>query len=347
MRIHPILRAAAALLLLCSSHAALSAAADEIMLQNGDRLSGDIIEKSGDKLVIRTDYAGELSVRWSLVTSIRTGRPIRALVADGKEAIRATLTPLPDGRIEYLPADGGPAQALELSQITHLNPKPYETAQGIDYKGRALLSAAATAGNVESERVYGEGEITARAQQYRYALRGRVERRNEAVVGITASNWLVGANYDRFTDPRHFRYVRGSLENDRIRDINRRGTLGAGYGLQLVESQRANIALRGGLDYVVLDRIAGMDERFPALGWGLNARGKPGTGSLELFHDQEGFWNLKDIGSITWRSKSGLRMPLIAKINSVVQLNIDWESRPAPGRDPLDAMLLLGIDYAW
>src|SRR5204862_93145 len=120
---------------------------------------------------------------------------------------------------------------LELRQIEFLNPKPYETAQGIDYKGRALLSAAMTTGNVESERLYGEGEFTARAQQYRYALKGRIEHRDEAVVGTTVSNWLLGANYDRFVDPRHFRYVRGSLENDRFRDIGRRGTLGAGYGL--------------------------------------------------------------------------------------------------------------------
>jgi putative salt-induced outer membrane protein YdiY len=352
MRIDILVRALVCLAL--AAHAALSAAADEILLQNGDRLSGDIVMKSGDKLVLRTDYAGEISVRWARVKSIRTGTPVRALVSQGADPAesavpqRATLTPLADGRIEYVPADGGPARAVELRQIEYLNPKPYETAQGIDYKGRALFSAAATTGNVDSERLYGEGEFTARAQQYRYALKGRIEHREEAVVGTTASNWLLGANYDRFIDPKHFRYVRGSLENDRIKDISRRSALGGGYGLQFIETERANVALRGGLDYVVMDRIAGPDERYPALGWGLNVKVKPGAaGNLEVFHDQEGFWNLRDTRSVTLRSKTGLRMPLIAKINGVAQLNVDWESRPAPGREPVDTTLLLGVDYAW
>ena len=344
MRTLPLLCAAA---LLFSAPAALSAAADEIVLQNGDRLTGDIVEKSGDKLVLRTDYAGEIGVRWSLVKSVRTGKPVRVLTAAGGEPVRATLTPLADGRIEYMAADQGPPQALELRQIEYLNPKPYETARGIDYKGRVLLSAAATTGNVESKRLYGEGELTARAQQYRYALRGRIEHREETPVGTTASNWLIGANYDRFIDPKHFRYVRGSMENDRLKDIFRRSALGGGYGLQFIETPRANIALRGGFDYVVLERIAGPDERYPALGWGLNAKVKPGIGAMELFHDQEGFWNLSDTRAITLRSKTGLRMPLIAKINGVAQLNVDWERRPAPGRDPLDTTLLLGLDYAW
>jgi hypothetical protein len=337
----------ATLLVLLLARAALSAGADEILLQNGDRLSGDVVAKSGDRLVIRTDYAGEIGVPWSLVTAIRTARPLRVQLASGGEPERARLAPLPDGRIEYVPVDGGPARTLELREIAFLNPKPYETARGVDYKGRMLLSAAITSGNVESERLYGEGEFTARAQLYRYAIKGKVEHREETPVGTTASNWLLGANYDRFVDPKHFRYVRGSLENDRVRDIGRRAALGGGYGLQFVETARANVALRGGFDYVVLDRIAGPDERYPALGWGLNAKAKPGTGAIELFHDQEGFWNLRDTASVTLRSKTGLRMPLIAKVNGVAQLNVDWERKPAPGRDPVDSTLLLGVDYAW
>jgi hypothetical protein len=53
------------------------------------------------------------------------------------------------------------------------------------------------------------------------------------------------------------------------------------------------------------------------------------------------------MGAITLRSKTGLRMPLILKVNGVAQLNVDWESRPAPGRAPVDTTLLLGVDYAW
>src|SRR5262249_50526730 len=158
-------------------------------------------------------------------------------------------------------------------------------------------------GNTESNRLYGEGEFTARARPYRYSFNGKVEHRDEPVVGVTASNWLLAANYDRFLDPKYFQYIRGSLENDRMKDIHRRGTVGGGYGVQLVENEQANISIRGGLDYVVLDRITGLDEDYPALGWGIKATYKPPRWIAELFHQQDGYWNLKDTEAVTIRSK--------------------------------------------
>lgn len=45
--------------------------ADQIVLRNGDRLSGTI-EKSDDKeLVIKTELAGEVTVQWPAIQEIR------------------------------------------------------------------------------------------------------------------------------------------------------------------------------------------------------------------------------------------------------------------------------------
>jgi putative salt-induced outer membrane protein YdiY len=328
------------------AYATLSLAADEVTLRNGDRLSGEIVGKSGNAIVIRTGYAGDVTVRWSEVVSVRAETPVRAVLAGSDEPVRGRLVPGADGRVELVPEKGEPTE-VDLKEIAFLNPKPYETAQGVDYKGHALLSAAYTRGNVESDRLYSDAELTARARQYRYSLSGKIERRAESTAGVTASNWLFGGNYDWFSDPENFRYVRSSIENDRIKDIERRFALGAGLGLQIVETERANVSLRGGLDYVALDRYSGLTERYPAFGWGLNLKYKPDGRELELFHNQEGYWNLRRTDSVTLRSKTGVRMPLIWKVNGVAQLNVDWERRPAPGRKPTDSTLLLGIDYAW
>ena len=321
-------------------------AADEVELANGDRLSGDIVEKSGDRLVIRTEYAGDVAVRWSAVVSVSMERALPTLVGNSRDPVRGRLHSRLDGSVD-LAKESGETVELGLADVAFLNPKPYETTNGVERKGRALLSAAITQGNSDSVRLYGEGELTARARMYRYSLNGRIERREEPVAGITASNWLLGANYDRFRDQKQFGYVRGSLENDRMKDIDRRATAGGGYGRQLVETPRANVSVRGGLDYVVLERIFGRDERYPAAGWGIKANYKPLDTRMELFHSQDGYWNLQDTEAITFRSKSGLRTPLVEKVNGVAQLNLDWERKPAPGLKPTDATLLLGVDYAW
>lgn len=322
-------------------------AADEIILGNGDLLSGQIVGKSGDRIVIRTDYAGEVAVRWDQVASFRTEQAVQTLLVGEVAPLRGRFDVHGEGRVEFIAEHGGDIALLEMHQIQYLNPKPYETANGVDYKGRGLLSAAYARGNTASDRFYGEGEFNARARTYRYSFNGKIERREEPVVGVTASNWLLGARYDRFADSRRFRYVRTTLESDHINNIGRRAALGAGYGLQLFETERANISVRAGLDYVGIDRIISSNERYPALGWGWDLKVKPGGGSTELFHNQEGFWNLKNRREITLRSKTGLRMPLVARLNGVVQLNVDWMHNPAPGREPIDSMLLFGIDYTW
>jgi hypothetical protein len=294
---------------------ALPALADEVRLANGDRITGEVKARSGDRLVVQTEYAGELSIRLSEVHSIS--------LLDRQ------------GRLHE----------IAPHEVAGLDPKPYKSHGGVAYAARALVSAAYSRGNVDSDQVHVEGDFTARAREYRYNLTGRADRRSAAVEENTA--WLAGASYDRFLDERQFAYVRGSLEHDRAKDVDQRLAAGVGYGLQLLETPAANVSVRGGLDYVAVERLAGPQERYPALGWGVKASYAPWGPRLELFHEQEGFWNLEDTDVVILRSKTGLRLPLIERLNATAQLNLDWEREPVPGRVSTDSTLLLGVDYAF
>ena len=222
-------------------------------------------------------------------------------------------------------------------------PKPGE---GTNYAGRATLSATYTSGNTESERLYADAELTARAAAYRYSLSGKVEQREDPVLGDNSA-WLGAANYDRFLSERQFGYGRASLEHDEAKDLDRRSAVGVGYGVDLIKTPAASLSVRAGPEYVTVERILGPDEEYPAAGWGIRASWRPQGRALELFHEQDGFWNLEDTGVVTLRSKSGLRVPLIARLNATAQLNVDWEREPAPGRASTDRTLLLGVDYTW
>lgn len=123
--------------------------------------------------------------------------------------------------------------------------------------------------------------------------------------------------------------------------------MGAGYGAQLVDAPRVSASLRGGVDYVVVERSVAEDERYPALGWAFKAEASPWGERLRAFHEHEGFWNLHDSTQLFVRSKTGVRMPLVSRLSATAQLNVDWERRPAPGRKATDTTLLLGLDYAW
>lgn len=323
------MRKAALLAALLAATAGRDAAADEVVLRNGDRLSGKVLHVADGKLELRTPYAESLQLDWATVARIRTDAPVVVLRRGETRPTRLALTP-----------------ETALDDIVYVNPKPHETGLGTTYSGRAALAASYVRGNAESERFYGDGEFTGRARAYRYTLSGKAERRAEPPAGSNVA-WLANANYDRFVAARRFLYVRGSLEHDRSKDIDRRSALGGGYGAQLAESERLNVSLRGGLDYVAVERSAAPDERYPALGWAFKADARPWDARLQAFHEHEGFWNLEDAARLFVRSKTGLRMPLIARLSASAQLNVDWERRPAPGRKATDTTLLLGLDYSW
>jgi putative salt-induced outer membrane protein YdiY len=290
-----------------------SALADEVRLKNGDRITGRIQEVQGDHLVLRSDYAGALSINLDQVSSVS--------ITDAQ----------------------GNVHEIGTLDLPSLNVKVYRDGSGVDYSGHVFGSGTDERGNTTSERLFLRGDLMARARKYRYELSGRVERRAEPPAE-TDTAWLADGNYDRFLDERHFLYARGSLEHDLPKDLELRRTFGAGYGWQVLELRTASLSVRGGLDHVSEDRRAGEDRRYPALGWGIKARYAPRP-QLELFHEQEGFWNLDDAQDIVLRTQSGLRVPVAERLKASVQLKLDWERRPSPGRHATDRTLLLGLDY--
>jgi putative salt-induced outer membrane protein YdiY len=299
------------LLLVLASAAAF---ADEVRLVNGDRITGEIREVTRERLTVRTRYARTVSIELDEVQSL-----------------------------SIIDADGN-AHEIGPLEVPGLNVKAYRRAPGVDYTGRLFGSAAFERGNAESDDFHLRGTLTARAERYRYELSGRLERRSEPEQDATTA-WLGDGNYDRFLDEHHFLYVRGSVEHDRPKDIELRATAGAGYGRQFVESRQASLSVRAGLDHVSEDRFIGEDQRYPAFGWGIKGSVTPRGSGLELFHEQEGFWNLEDTEVVVLRSRSGVRVPLNARLKARVELNLEWERRPSPGRRSTDSVLLFGLDY--
>jgi hypothetical protein len=322
----------------------LNSAADEIMLRNGDRISGEIAGKLGEKLLVRSP-AGQLSIDWGAVASISTTHPVELMLEGARTPIFGLLQPLPDGDILLVDLQGNTTK-IALKDIAYLDPKPYQAGRGPVYRGRVMLSAVYARGNASSDRLYGEGDFTARAKPYRYALGGRVDRRSVPVLGTT-TGWQTTGNYDRFLDDVRFGYVRGWLEHDRAKDIDQLTVVGIGLGLQLLDTPRADFSVRGGLDYIMLDRVSGPSRQVPAFGWGVKAMYAPWGRRVEMFHEHLGFWSLQNSDAVLVRSKTGVRTPLADRLRGVAQINVNWDRRPTPGRNSTDSLLLIGIDYAW
>jgi putative salt-induced outer membrane protein YdiY len=312
---------------------AAPARADVVVLQNGDRVTGAIRHKAADTLTLETDYAGPVEIRWSKVKSIQTDAPVEVVVEGETTSRRFWFS--------------GDESDLRLDRVVYINPRPEEWGRAYAYKARLNVSGTRTTGNSETGRAAADGEFVARSKDYRYILSGKARRESESG-NETASSWLASAKRDHFlVDPSHFIYARGSLEHDRFKDIDLRTALGGGFGWQLVDDEISKLALGAGLDAVTTRRISAEDERYPALGWDVRLSHWLGAKSVELLHEQEGYWNLRDTSQVTLRSRTGMRVPVAKGMVANASLGIDWERQPAPGRKPVDATLLVGVGWEW
>src|ERR1017187_5678941 len=83
---------------------AMSAAwADQVVMKNGDRVTGSIIKKDGKNLTIKTDHFGVVTTSWDRVESLRPDKPVHVVLADGK-TVQGTLATT-GGKVEVTTKD--------------------------------------------------------------------------------------------------------------------------------------------------------------------------------------------------------------------------------------------------
>jgi hypothetical protein len=105
--------AAIALLLLCSRQA-LAARTDAIVLKNGDRLTGEVVQMRQGKLQVKTDDAGTLSIEWDKIASIATADIYDITLQNGSHRL-GRFQPAPAGSLQVVGLAG--AAAVSMADI--------------------------------------------------------------------------------------------------------------------------------------------------------------------------------------------------------------------------------------
>ena len=70
---------------------AIPALADQLVLKNGDKLTGTVTKSDGKTLVFKTDYAGDLTIKFDAIQSLTTAGDLN-VTAGGKTAVGPVTT---------------------------------------------------------------------------------------------------------------------------------------------------------------------------------------------------------------------------------------------------------------
>jgi hypothetical protein len=236
---------------------AVALLADQVVLTNGDTISGKIVKKDGASLKVHSELLGDVTMPWTAVTSLRSDEDLTVALPGGESvtgkvstsgatfqvagASGTTSIPLAEVSAVRNPAE---QHAWERLQRPHI----LELWDGFFDVGLALASGNARTNTLttafHAARITHKDKVAITFNQ----IRGTA--RLNGVNSLIASSIRGGWTYNRDINPRVFATTFNDYERDRFQDLSLRVVAGGGVGLTAIKSERASLTVEGGLNYV-------------------------------------------------------------------------------------------------
>ena len=232
--------------------------ADQIVLKNGDRLTGNI-EKSDEKaLVIKTEFAGEVTVEWSAVQEIKSEQPLHVSLKGGQNLVGPVSTT--DGKIEVATKNAGNVEAPKEAIVVMRSDSEQVAWEKLQHpgflqgwEGGVNVGFGLTAGNSETKNLALAFTGVRTGLHDKLSLyTGSVYSSNDlapASTRVTSNTNKGGARYDRDITPRMFGFVNADFFTDALQDLNLRSVVGGGLGWHAIKRPSTTFDILGGLVY--------------------------------------------------------------------------------------------------
>jgi putative salt-induced outer membrane protein YdiY len=245
----------AATSLLC----ACSLWADQITLTNGDRITGSVIRSDAKNLVVKTDNAGEVTLKWDSITAISAPGPLYIGLSDGQTIVGSVETV--NGRFNVTTQTAGVvAASKEAIQFIRNSDEQTRVQTEIDHfrnprlvdlwVGNLDLGFAASRGNANTET------LTLSTNAARATTRDKIAVYYTSIFSssdfsggtsqTTANSKRGGVAYNLNLNKKAFVFGSVDLESDQFQDLDLRFTPAGGGGYHAIATTPTQLDLRVG-----------------------------------------------------------------------------------------------------
>jgi hypothetical protein len=330
----PPIAGAAVLACLCLS----AAWAGQVVMKNGDRVTGSVIKQDGKTITIKTENFGVVGAPWDQVVSIQSDQPVTVVLKDGK-SLQGSLSTV-DGKV-VVNGLGAKLEAAPAEVTTMRNAdeqKAYERMLAPRllelWSGEGTVGLAGAEGNAKT-LTFTTGVTAARATNkdkiwvYFNAIK------SSALIGgvdsSTAQAIRGGIRYDRNVSPRFF-----------VSTFNDYEGAGGGGGWQAVKGPRGVLSVVGGADYNHSSFSTPLTRSTAEAYWGDDYSLKL-TKATSLVQSIRMFDDLTDTGAYRVNFDLGLSTRVLKRITWNLSLSDRYLSDPVPGRKTNDFLYTTGV----
>jgi len=230
--------------------------ADQVVLQNGDRLTGSIVKKDGKNLTIKTDQFGVVTTSWDQVVSVRVDKPVSVVLPDGR-TVQGTIATT-NGKVEITTKDA--KLSLEPAEVATIRnddeQKAYERLQkpgwGDLWTGSGSVGFAGTAGNARTLTFTTAVNAARITNTDKLSVYFNTIKASAFVNGLNADTAQAvrgGLGYDHNLTSRMFLNVFNDYEYDKFQNLDLRFVVGAGLGYHAIKTDRSQLDLLAGVDF--------------------------------------------------------------------------------------------------
>jgi putative salt-induced outer membrane protein YdiY len=322
------------------------ATADEVIMRNGDRLSGDVVRQDNGQLQLETGYAGTISIDWQQVRAVYLDDPVPVLLDDEK-VIRVARVVREQEQLQLTVPPPAEPIMLPPERVEIVDPEPWEMGDGYRLSGQINLGLENDRGNSDSQELDLDFNLNYRRRRHEWDSYGALAYSTTRDVETT-ENWTLVNKYTRHYRRRPwYGAARLRLKHDRFADLRLRYLVGPSLGYRFDTRDDIRLSAEIGPGYLHEDFYDQQDTDSWGPGLYLDYEQDLMADQLQLYLTAMGFRALSRQTNDLWVSRAGLRLPLVGGFVGSLEYEIDYDSNPAEDAKTTDTALRFKLGYQW
>ena len=317
----------------------------EVLLSNGDRLSGVVEKIVEGKLHLKSDMVGDVVIDMKDVKTFSIDEAGKIVLGDGT-VLNRRIGSSDEGKVSLVGGEIIKGQEVALGDIASLNAPEDEAPK---WDGSVSVGWTSVHGNTRSETIQASMSTSLRRDTDRTTFgadfgRGKQEDPDTGEERTTEDWWKTRGKYDFFFGEKLFGFVEGRYETDKIADLDRRVILGSGLGYQWIESDGMNFSTEAGLAHLSEKFSDGRSNDSITAQAGYHFDVKISE-NVDFINDLTYYPSVEEFSDYYLTSTAELRTYLTENMFANLKVLFDYDSTPAAGKGGTDVKYILGVGW--
>jgi len=313
--------------------------ADKVILENGDTLTGTVVNVVGGKLTLKTDYSGPIEIQVSKITKIFTDGPADVHLTSG-EVLKGKIDTKEDRQIIVEKSAEREATSVDLEKVASVNPPAPKRWSGSINVGGNIQSGNTSRKGIIVDALAVRKTDTDRLR-FRYLFNYAEEDGH-----LTTRNHYGEINYNYLFTKKFYGYAAVELLNDKFKDYRLRTIVGPGVGYLVWDDPIKSLSFEAGLAYQNDDFYEGQDKGFLTARLGGEFRYK--IFDFLVFSEKLLFYpSIGEGGQYVFRNEAALAAPLGSGWALRLANIIDYDSNPPADVKRTDVQYLLSLQFSF